>query len=173
MPSSWVQYHWATGTIKTVTGFCRDLYYLTNEIRGFARQEPYKSRRLVQTGTGDAAAVLQPFDMLLDKSLEADKNLAPAARLESLKDKRMMAIQFFEQKIRDVEFEMGVPPAHAAGAEYVVSSNVCLAELGHALSKGSPSSAKKALGRGLTKMSLRALPRDSNRRAPHRLPRSF
>ena len=117
--------------------------------------------------------LLQPFDVLLDKSLEADKNLAPAARLESLKDKRMMAIQFFEQKIRDVEFEMGVPPAHAAGAEYVVSSNVCLAELGHALSKGSPSSAKKALGRGLTKMSLRALPRDSNRRAPHRLPRSF
>ena len=166
MPTSRVQYHWATGTIKTVTGFCRDLYYLTNEIRGFARQEPYKSRRL-------AAAVLQPFYMLLDKSLEADKNLAPAARLESLKDKRMMAIQFFEQKIRDVEFEMGVPPAHAAGAEYVVSSNVCLAELGHALSKGSPSSAKKALGRGLTKMSLRALPRDSNRRAPHRLPRSF
>ena len=53
--------------------------------------------------------MLQPFDMLLDKSLEADKNLAPAARLESLKDKRMMAIQFFEQKIRDVEFEMGVP----------------------------------------------------------------
>ena len=80
--------------------------------------------------------LLQPFDVLLVKSLEADKNLAPAARLESLKDKRMMAIQFFEQKIRDVEFEMGVPPAHAAGAEYVVSSNVCLAELGHALSKG-------------------------------------
>eukprot|EP00966_Prymnesium_polylepis_P220639 5103353-Prymnesium_polylepis.1 len=46
-----------------------------------------------------------------------------------------MAIQ---QKIRDVEFEMSVPPAHAAASEYVVSSNTCLAELSHALSKRSP-----------------------------------
>ena len=96
--------------------------------------------------------LLQPFDMLLEKSIDPDKDLAPAALLESIKDKRMMAIQFYEQKIREVEFEMGVPPAHAAGSEVVVNSNECLAALGHALSKRSPSSAKKALGRGLTKM---------------------